>query len=89
LSVLGLAHYRAGAWKEAIAALERAEKLPGRCEAGSFVLAMAYRRLDDKQNASTWYRRGNAWMERRHPLREEMRRLQAEAKTTLGIREDS
>jgi tetratricopeptide (TPR) repeat protein len=81
--VLGLAHYRAGASKEAAKVLER---LPGANSAASFVLAMSYWRLGNKAKARECYTQGNAWMEQHHPLDVELERLFAEAKTTLGVR---
>jgi tetratricopeptide (TPR) repeat protein len=83
LNVLGIAHFRAGDWKAAITVLERAEKLPGKYAGGPFVLAMAHWKQGNKQDANVCYRQANAWMEQHHPCDEELRGLEAEAKTTL------
>src|SRR5262249_38418190 len=74
---LGLAHYRAGDWKAAITALEKALKLkdeptpvtsadapfltPG---ATGFVLAMAHWKAGNKGDARGWYNAAVQWMDR-------------------------
>jgi tetratricopeptide (TPR) repeat protein len=47
-TVLGLAHYRTGAWKEAVKALDEAEALAGNDVGRSFVLALAHWQLGNK-----------------------------------------
>src|SRR5205085_7465365 len=83
--VLGMAQYRAGASTKAVQALEHADELPEKLAGGSFVLALAHSQLGDKTKAGACYRQGNAWMEQHHPLDDELRRLHAEARTTLGL----
>jgi serine/threonine protein kinase/tetratricopeptide (TPR) repeat protein len=84
LSVLGLAHYRAGELKAAVAVLEKAEKRPGKYRGGPFILAMAYWQLGDRQKGMEVYRQGSAWMEQYHPCDEELRGLAAEATAMLS-----
>jgi tetratricopeptide (TPR) repeat protein len=89
---LGIAHYRAGNWKDAIAALEKSMVLAnGQGEsANSFLLAMAHWRLGDKEQARKWYGRAVQWMEKnqlpREELRQELLRFRAEATELLGIK---
>ena len=56
-TTLGVAHYRAGAWNDAIAALEKSEAAtPGPFTAvDGLFLAMAYWQLGDKENGREWY----------------------------------
>jgi tetratricopeptide (TPR) repeat protein len=54
----GLAHYRAGDWKRAVAALEKSMELrKGGDSFDWFFLAMARRRLGEKEAAREWYDR--------------------------------
>ncbi|MGD8501522.1 MAG: tetratricopeptide repeat protein, partial [Phycisphaerales bacterium] len=53
---LGMAHYRAGQWEEAISTLTRASELPGGENSRNFfLLAMAHWQLGDKATAANWY----------------------------------
>ena len=56
-TTLGVAHYRAGDWNDAIAALEKSEAAaPGLFTAANgFFLAMAYYRLGEKEKGRQWY----------------------------------
>jgi serine/threonine protein kinase/tetratricopeptide (TPR) repeat protein len=79
-NTLGAAHYRAGAWEAAIAALNRSMKLrKGGDSFDWFFLAMAHWRLGDKVQARKWYDRAIQWMEKNVPRNEELRRFRAEA----------
>jgi tetratricopeptide (TPR) repeat protein len=90
-NTLGLAHYRAGDWKAAVAALEKSMALYARHppewnqEAFStFVLAMAHWQLGNPEEARRWYERAVGWMEKYHPRDEELRRFRAEAAALIG-----
>jgi eukaryotic-like serine/threonine-protein kinase len=87
-NTLGVAHYRAGHWQEAVTALERSmELLDGQSESfNTFFLAMARWQLGDKEQACTWYGRAVRWMEKHQPENEELRRFRAEAAELLGIK---
>jgi serine/threonine protein kinase/Flp pilus assembly protein TadD len=86
-NTLGLAQYRAGDWKAAIAALKKSMELQrGRDESlDTFFLAMAHWRLREKTEARKWYNRAVAWMERFDPKNEQLRRFRAEAEELLGV----
>ena len=86
-TVLGIAQYRVGAWAEAVKLLEGAEESPGRYQGGSFVLAMAHWQLGNKEKAVGCYCKGSAWLEQHPRFDEDLRRLGAEARTTLGLEE--
>jgi tetratricopeptide (TPR) repeat protein len=83
LSVLGIARYRAGDWKDAVAALEQAEQLPGKCEGGLFVLAMACRQQGAMDRANAYYRQARSALNEHRPLSEEARTFATEAKGML------
>jgi tetratricopeptide (TPR) repeat protein len=83
---LGFAHYRAGEWKAAAAAIERGMKLRrGATAAGCFFLAMASWRMGQKEQALQAYRVGAGWMDRNDSQAEDLRRLRAEAAALLGL----
>ena len=81
------ASYRAGDWKDAIAALEKAEGLaPGKSLAYNAVfLAMAHWKLGEKDKARQWYDRAVNWMETNKPTDPEIVQFRAEAAQLLGI----
>jgi serine/threonine protein kinase/tetratricopeptide (TPR) repeat protein len=96
---LGLAHYRVGNWKEAIAAQEKANELrQGGGPAEWFILAMAHWQLGSKDEARTWYDRSVGWMEKHpdgtpqrgvedRPEAGSLRRFRSEAAALMGIPE--
>jgi tetratricopeptide (TPR) repeat protein len=87
-NTLGIAHYRAGNWKEAIEALDRSERLDSKGELPSvnaFFLAMAHWRLDEKTEAHKSYDKAVEWMDENKPEDEQLRRFRAEAAALLGI----
>jgi eukaryotic-like serine/threonine-protein kinase len=85
-NTLGAAHYRACAWKEAVAALKIAETLrPGGNGLDWFFLAMAYGKLEHKDPARQYYDRAVEWTEKHRPNDDELRRFRAEAADVLGI----
>jgi uncharacterized protein HemY len=95
-NTLGVAHYRAGHWNEAIKALTKSMQLSGgKLESfDTFFLAMAHWRLDETEKAREWYDRAVQWMEKNKDQLEgnkqwleELRRFRAEAEELLGIKE--
>jgi tetratricopeptide (TPR) repeat protein len=90
LRTLGVAHYRMGDWKQAIANLEKAEELaPDRYLAwNALFLSMAHWQSGDKEQAREWYDRAVRWMEKNQSSNEELRRFRAEAEELLGIKDE-
>jgi tetratricopeptide (TPR) repeat protein len=86
-AILGVAHYRAGEWAEAIAALEKSEALaPGKYTSpNAFVLAMAHWQRAEKEKARQWYDTGTGWMDKNQSKDAELLRFQAEAAQLLGL----
>jgi serine/threonine protein kinase/tetratricopeptide (TPR) repeat protein len=91
----GVAHYRAGDWAAARAALEKSMALyavrsEGRYTLESFstfFLAMAHARRGDGAEARRWYDRAVRWMEQYQPGDLELRRFRAEAAELLKATE--
>jgi serine/threonine protein kinase len=90
-NTLGLAHYRAGDWPAAIAALEKSRELyavrpeGNRMESFStFFLAMVHWQKGDRETARRWYDQAVRWMEQYRPRDEELGRIRAEAAALLG-----
>jgi tetratricopeptide (TPR) repeat protein len=88
-NTLGVASYRAGDWKAAIKALEKAEELaPGKYLAwNAFFLAMAHWQRGEKERARKEYERAVSWMEKNRLKDEELRRFHAEAEGLLKAKE--
>jgi tetratricopeptide (TPR) repeat protein len=85
-NTLGVAHYRAADWKEAIGALEKSMQLrSGGGPADWLFLAMACWQKGDKDKARSWYDKAVQWIERNKPQEEELRRFGAEAAALLGV----
>ena len=83
---LGLARYRAGDWRGAIAAIERATELDAGVRAADwFVLAMAHVRQGDQEQARRFYQRAMDRMEKRLPRDAVLDHLRQEAAGLLGI----
>jgi superkiller protein 3 len=83
-NTIGAVHYRAGNWKEAIAALERSvELLQGGDSFDRFYLAMAHWQVGEKGKARKWFDAAVQWMDKNQPKSEELRRLRAEAEGLL------
>jgi tetratricopeptide (TPR) repeat protein len=81
---LGVAHYRAGDWKAAVAALNKATELrSGGDSAEWFFLAMAHWQLGDKKQARSWYDRAMRWMDENRSRDEKLRRWRVEAAALL------
>jgi tetratricopeptide (TPR) repeat protein len=88
-NTLGVAHYRAGDWKAAIVALEKAEALrPDAYFAfNGFFLAMAHGKLGHNDEARAWYDKAVAWMAKNKPKDDELIGFRAEAAALLGLTE--
>jgi tetratricopeptide (TPR) repeat protein len=87
-NTLGAAHYRAGDWNAAIAALEKSMALgKGGNSNDWFFLAMAHWQLGEKDKAREWYDRAVAWMDKNQPENEELRRFRAEAAQLMNLEE--
>lgn len=85
-STLGLAHHRAGNLKDAIDALKKSMQLGSSGNVSdSFLLAMAYWRNNEKDQARQWYGRAIETMEKDHSEDDELRRFHAEASALLGL----
>ena len=89
-NTLGVAHYRAGDWKAAIAALQKSMELrkDGRDSFDHFFLAMAHWQLGEKDKAREWYGKATGWMDKHKPRDLELLRFRAEAKQLLSIQEN-
>jgi tetratricopeptide (TPR) repeat protein len=88
VKILGVAHYRAGDWKAAIAALEKSIRLRKGGDSFDWLfLAMAHWQLGEKDKARAWYDRAVQWMDKSPPKNEELRRFRAEAAELLGLNE--
>src|SRR5262249_11320685 len=85
-NTLGVAHYRAGDWKEAAAALERSMQLPGGGDAHDLLfMAMIRGRQGDGGQAHRWFDRAREWIDRNKPQGDEVRQFRAEAEALLGL----
>jgi WD40 repeat protein len=97
---LAIAHYRAGAWQEALTALEKSQELARgqstvleqslRLENGGdgfdwFFLAMAHRQLGHEDQARAWCDKAVEWMDTNQSNHDGLRRLRAEATELLKI----
>jgi WD40 repeat protein/tetratricopeptide (TPR) repeat protein len=98
--ILGWAYYRAGAWKDSVAALEKSLEL---AKAGAdadqwLFLAMAHWQLGHKAEARRWYDRSVQWIEKnqailekpewtRDRLVDDVCSFRAEAAKLLGVRD--
>jgi tetratricopeptide (TPR) repeat protein len=86
-NTLGVAHYRAGDWKAAVAALEKSMELRKGGDAYDwFFLAMAHWKLGDAKEARQWYDRAVQGVEKNPPNSEELRLFHTEAADALGMK---
>jgi tetratricopeptide (TPR) repeat protein len=77
---LGVAHYRTGDWKAAVAALEKACALHSGGDGWEwFFLAMAHWQQGDRQQARVWFDRAVRWVEENKLPEASLRRFRAEA----------
>jgi serine/threonine protein kinase/Flp pilus assembly protein TadD len=84
----GVSHYRAGSWKDAVAALEKSmEFRKGGDSFDWLFLAMACWQLGEKEKARTWYDQAVQWMDKNQPKDDELRRFRAEAAELLGTKD--
>jgi eukaryotic-like serine/threonine-protein kinase len=91
---LGVAHYRAGDWKAAVAAVDKSLTLSGDGEAVDWLfLAMAHRKLGNQDEARNSYEKAVTWLEKNKEAlgkdkvyAEEVRRLRAEAEEVLEVK---
>jgi eukaryotic-like serine/threonine-protein kinase len=85
-NTLGIAQYRAGDWKAAAQALEKATALrSGGNGFDWFFLAMAHWQLGDKEQAHKQYDQTVEWMQTNQPKNEELLRFRGEAAELLMI----
>jgi tetratricopeptide (TPR) repeat protein len=85
-NTLGVAQYRAGNWREAVAALEKSMQLRGGGDSYDwFFLAMAYWQLAEKEKARQWFDRAVQWMDKNMPRGKELGRFRAEAAELLKV----
>jgi serine/threonine protein kinase/tetratricopeptide (TPR) repeat protein len=87
-NTLGAALYRAGRWKEAVAALEKSiQSRNGGDSLDWFFLAMAHYQLGDKEQARKWFTPAVLWLHKHQPTNTELGRFHAEAAALLGLAE--
>jgi len=85
-NTLGVAQYRAGDWRAALAALEKSMELRSGGDAHDWLfLAMARWQLGEKGEARKWYDRGAVWTREHGAADPELARFQAEAADLLGL----
>ncbi|HZL90049.1 MAG TPA: tetratricopeptide repeat protein [Pirellulaceae bacterium] len=83
-NTLGVALYRAGDWKEALAALDTSMELPGGGDAHDwFFVAMSHCQLRNKDEARKWYDKAVEWMQANAKDNEELNRFRAEAEELM------
>jgi serine/threonine protein kinase len=86
---LGVAYYRAGDARAAVAALMQAMELRRGGDASErFFLAMALWKLDQPKEARQWYVQAVRWQEQNQPFNDDVRRFRAEAAELLGIQQE-
>jgi eukaryotic-like serine/threonine-protein kinase len=84
-NTLGVAHYRAGDWKAAVAAIEESMRLRSGGDANDWLfLAMAGSRLGDPAVAQHWYNRSLTWIKANAPRDADLLRFRNEAARLLG-----
>jgi serine/threonine-protein kinase len=84
-NTLGVAHYRSGDARAAVAALEEAMRLRAGGDGFDwFFLAMAHGRLGQRDQARAWLGRAVRWMDKYRPHDGELRRFRAEAEALLA-----
>jgi hypothetical protein len=84
-NTLGVAHYRAGQWTEAVKALTKAAELMAdkQFSSNGFFLAMAHGQLKEEEQARRWYERAVEWMDKQASTSHDLRRFRAEAEESL------
>jgi tetratricopeptide (TPR) repeat protein len=76
---LGVAQYRAGDWKAAVAALDRAEALGAGDGAAKLFLAMAHWQSGEREQARQWYDAAVGWQANAKLKNEDFERFRREA----------
>jgi tetratricopeptide (TPR) repeat protein len=85
-NTLGVAHYRAGAWTEAVEALRKSDQLLKAAEVNNWLfLAMAHEKLAQHDKARKWYDQAVKWMDEKQTKDPESIRFRAEAAELLGV----
>jgi len=85
-NTLGVALYRNGDWRDAVAALKNSMELNSGGETlNGFFLAMACWRLGQRDEARTWYDKSVVWMEKNDSRNPDLVRFRAEAAAWLGL----
>jgi serine/threonine protein kinase len=93
-NTLGVAHYRAGDWKAAVAAFDKSMELRAGGDAFDwYFLAMIQKKLGNADEARKWYDQAVDWMEKNRPAlaknpqqAEEVRRFREEAQEVLELK---
>jgi hypothetical protein len=88
-----VAHYRAGSWKEAVAALDRSRELSGGGDASDWlVLSMSHQKLGNEKESRKCYDRAVQWLKENEEAlaknkarADEFRRFRSEAEEVLGL----
>jgi tetratricopeptide (TPR) repeat protein len=84
-NTLGVACYRSGDDRAAVAELEKSMSMRGGGDSFDwFFLAMAHWRLGDRNQARIWFDRAVRWMDRHKPHDDELCRFRAEAQSILA-----
>ncbi|MBA3485567.1 MAG: hypothetical protein H0T51_27550 [Pirellulales bacterium] len=87
---LGIAHYRARQWSDALVAFQQAAKLRNGGDGLDWLfLAMAHGRLGEKEQGRKWYDQAVQWMEKNDPDDGGLKSMRAEAAELLGIKESA
>ncbi len=85
---LGVARYRAGEWKQAIADLEKSISLDkGGSSFDFYFLAMAHWQLGNKEQAKEWFTKAVQWMEANQPQNADLVHFRDEARQLMNIAE--
>ena len=86
-NTLGVAQFRAGAWNDAIVALEKSMEVRHGGDANDwFFLAMAHSRLHHQEEARKWFDQSVEWMEKNAPQDRDLLRFRAEATELLTVK---
>ena len=84
-NTLGVALYRNGEWKDAIAALQKSIAIRGYSSFDGFFLAMAHAQLGQRDEAERQCDRAIRWMQQVKPNDEELRLFRVEAARLLKV----
>jgi eukaryotic-like serine/threonine-protein kinase len=85
---LGIAHYRARQWSDALTAFQQAAELRNGGDGLDWLfLAMAHGQLGEKEEGRKWYDKGVEWMEKNNSDDGGLKHMRAEAAELLGIKD--